>query len=234
MEILSQDRSRIIVTETTTFFRRVFSWMTLGLLGSALSAYLTASSPTIISYLIGNKIFFFGLVILELILVVWISASVTRPTTSQRVGNLFIIYSLVNGVTLSVVLLAFTATSVGTTFVITAGMFGAMSLYGATTKRDITSWGSFLFMGLVGIILASVVNLFIKSGPLSMTISLLGVAIFVGLTAYDTQKLKQLAAHSRLDTEEGQKIALLGALTLYLDFINLFLHLLQFFGKRRD
>jgi FtsH-binding integral membrane protein len=143
---------------------------------------------------------------------------------------LFLGYSLLNGVTLSIVFLVYTAESIGSTFVVTAAMFGAMSVYGYVTKKDLTSWGSFLFMGLIGVVIASVVNIFLRSDSVSWVVSAIGVIVFTGLTAYDTWKLKELAAAGH----EGRKPAILGALTLYLDFINLFLMMLRFMGGRRD
>lgn len=234
MQILSKDQSiPKITTDTSVFFRKVYGWMTVGLVSSAAAAYGTASTPTLFTLLIGNQLFFFGLIIIELALVIWMTGFV-KKASAQTVANLFIIYSLINGVTLSVILLAFTATSITTTFIITAGMFGTMALYGYLTKKDISSWGSLLFMGLIGIILASLVNMFLGSNALSMTISVIGIGVFVGLTAYDTQKLKNIATSMDAESEMGQKAAVYGALALYLDFINLFLMLLRFFGRNRD
>lgn len=229
-----QSQQRIYtVTDISVFIRKVYGWMAVGLITSALAAWATVATPALLSIVLGNSIFFFAIIIIELILVASISGLVRRAS-AQTIANLFIIYAILNGITLSIVLLAFTTASIVSTFVVTAGMFGAMSLYGYTTKRDLTSWGSLLFMGLIGIILASVVNIFLQSNSLQFVVSILGVIIFVGLTAYDTQKIKEMGSYVQGDTDEGQKMALRGALALYLDFINLFLHLLRFFGHRRD
>jgi hypothetical protein len=164
----------------------------------------------------------------ELALVFILSGAINK--LSEAVATmLFVAYSALNGVTLSLLALVYTASSIASTFVITAGMFGAMSIYGYVTKRDLTSWGSFLFMGLIGIIIASVVNIFVASSAVSWVVSGIGVIVFTGLTAYDTWKIKALAAEGTT----GRKPAILGALTLYLDFINLFLMLLRFTGNRR-
>ncbi len=221
------------ISDTSTFVRKVYGWMAVGLMTSALAAWATTASPVLLSLLIENRLFFFVLILAELGLVVSISGAMRRAS-SQTIANLFIIYAIVNGVTLSVILLAFTAASIVSTFVVTAGMFAAMSFYGYVTKRDLSSWGNLLFMGLIGIVLASVVNLFLQNSAFQLTISFLGVIVFVGLTAYDTQKIKEIGSATQADSEEGQKMALRGALALYLDFVNLFLMLLRFFGTRRD
>jgi len=179
--------------------------------------------------IVGNKLVFYGLMIGELILVFTLSAAIGRLSTGVATV-LFLGYSALNGLTLSVVFLVYTADSIASTFAVTAAMFGAMSLYGYVTRRDLTSWGSFFFMGLIGILIASVVNIFLKSNAVSWVVSAIGVIVFTGLTAYDTWKIKALAAAGA----EGRKPAILGALTLYLDFINLFLMLLRLMGGRRD
>jgi FtsH-binding integral membrane protein len=206
------------------FIRRVYNWMGLGLALTALVALYTASNHYLLSLIFNNNLIFFGLIIGELALVLILSAAIGRMQSSTGIF-LFFLYSALNGLTLSVIFLAYTQASIANTFFVTAGTFGLMSFYGYTTQRDLTSWGSFLFMGLIGIILASLVNLFLHSEM---------VLIFVGLTAYDTQKLKNIAAAGFADEEEGRKVAVLGALTLYLDFINLFLMLLRIMGSRRD
>lgn len=234
MEISPTPEAKPLATAATAeFFRKVYGWMAAGLAASAAAAYATTQTPALLELLLGNQVLFFGLIILELVLVVWMTAF-SKKASAQKVANLFIAYSLINGVTLAMVLLAYTATSVATTFVVTAGMFGAMALYGYTTKKDLSGWGSLLFMGLIGIILASVVNIFLASGALSMTVSVIGILIFTGLTAYDMNKLKKMAAGLDATSETGQKAAIHGALALYLDFVNLFLMLLRFFGKGRD
>ncbi len=216
------------------FMRGVYTWMSLGLGLTALAAYGMISSPGMMETLTGNQPLFWGLIIGELLLVVAISGGISKMSAQTATG-LFLLYSALNGVTISTVLMLFTATSIASTFVICAGMFAAMSIYGITTKKDLTSWGSFLFMGLVGIILASIVNIFLQSSALHFVISGIGILVFVGLTAYDTQKLKNMGETAPM--EDGTAVrrgTILGALTLYLDFINLFLMLLQFFGQLRE
>lgn len=217
-----------VVVRQNTLVRQVYAWMGGGLALTAIMALVTLSTPVMIRAIAGNRMIFFGLMIGELALVFTLSGAINR--LSANVATLlFIAYSALNGVTLSILALVYTANSVASTFVITAGMFGAMSMYGYLTKRDLTSWGSFLFMGLIGVVIASVVNIFVGSSPVSWVISAIGVIVFTGLTAYDTWKIKALAAQGT----EGRKPAILGALTLYLDFINLFLMLLRFTGNRR-
>ena len=216
------------------FMRGVYQWMAMGLGLTALVAYFVASSPTLIQAIFGNPLLFWGLIIGEVMLVVAISGGITR-LSAQAATTLFLVYSGLNGITLSAILLIYTATSIASTFLVCAGMFGAMSVYGLTTKKDLTSWGSFLFMGLVGIILASIVNIFLKSPAVNFVLSAIGVIVFVGLTAYDTQKLKVMGETAPLDDSLAMRRGtILGALTLYLDFINLFLMLLRFFGQTRD
>jgi FtsH-binding integral membrane protein len=202
--------------------------MGAGLAITAFMALVTLSSPALLNAVLGNKLIFYGLMIGELALVFTLSGAINRLSTGTAT-LIFIAYSALNGVTLSVVALAYTASSITSTFVTTCGMFGAMSLYGYVTKRDLTSWGNFLFMGLIGIVIASIVNIFVGSSAVSWVISGIGVIVFTGLTAYDTWKIKALAAQGI----EGRKPAILGALTLYLDFINLFLMLLNFTGDRK-
>jgi hypothetical protein len=216
------------------FMRGVYQWMAGGLALTAITAYLVASTPALVQAILDNQILFWGLIIAEFGLVMWISAGIGRLSASMASG-LFLLYSGLNGVTLSAILLAYTGSSVVGTFVVCAGMFGAMSIYGMVTKKDLTSLGSFMFMGLIGIILASVVNIFLRSPGLEFAISGIGVLVFVGLTAYDTQKLKEMGQTAPM--EDGTAVrrgTILGALTLYLDFINLFLMLLRFFGQGRE
>ena len=216
------------------FMRGVYQWMAMGLGLTALVAYFVASSPTLIQAIFGNPLLFWGLIIGEVMLVVAISGGITRLSAGTAT-TLFLVYSGLNGITLSAILLIYTATSIASTFVVCAGMFGAMSIYGLTTRKDLTSWGSFFFMGLVGIILASIVNIFLKSPTINFVVSAIGVIVFVGLTAYDTQKLKVMGETAPLDDSLAiRRGTILGALTLYLDFINLFLMLLRFLGQTRD
>jgi uncharacterized protein len=228
---LSYQRDRVAAAQGD-FIRRVFNWMGLGLATTAVVALYTASSPTLQGYVFGNPIFFFGLIIGQLGLVIVLSAAINRLQASTAT-LLFFLYSALTGLTLSVVFLAYTRASIASTFFVTAGTFGVMSFYGYTTQRDLTSWGSFLFMGLIGIILASVVNIFLHSEAIYWIVTYAGILIFVGLTAYDTQTLKQMAVRGFADEEMERKSAVMGALRLYLDFINLFLMLLRVMGNRR-
>ena len=215
------------------FIRRVYNWMGLGLAATALVALYTAGNPSLLKVIFGNSLVFFGLILAELGLVIWLSAAINRLHYSTA-SAMFFIYSALNGLTMSVIFLAYTSTSIASTFFVTAGTFGATSLYGYTTKRDLSSWGSFFFMGLIGIILASVVNIFLQSPMMYWLVTYAGILVFVGLTAYDTNKLKQMAQAGFADEETEGKSAVMGALALYLDFINLFLMLLRIFGGRRD
>jgi FtsH-binding integral membrane protein len=217
-----------IVVIQNSLIRQVYAWMGAGLTITALLALVTVSSPTLLNAITGNRLIFYGLVFGELALVITLAGAINRLSATAAT-MLFIAYSALNGVTLSVITLVYTANSIASTFVITAGMFGAMSAYGYMTRRDLTSWGSFLFMGLIGVVIASVVNIFVGSSTVSWFISGIGIIVFTGLTAYDTWKIKAMAAGGI----GGRKPAILGALTLYLDFINLFLMLLRFTGSRR-
>lgn len=217
-----------IIVRQNTLIRQVYAWMGAGLTVTAFVALFTLSSPVILQAVAGNRLIFFGLMIAELALVFTLSGAINRLSEFNATA-IFIAYSALNGVTLSILALVYTASSITSTFVTTAGMFGAMSLYGYMTKKDLSSWGSFLFMGLIGVVIASVVNIFVGSSSVSWVISGIGVIVFTGLTAYDTWKIKAMAAQGI----EGRKPAILGALTLYLDFINLFLMLLRFTGNRR-
>lgn len=211
--------------------RKVYTWMTLALVITGLTAYGVATSPALLAAIFGSRIAFWGIVIAELALVFYVSARIQRLSLTAATA-IFVLYSVLNGVTMASVFVIFTMTSVAHVFFITAGTFAAMSLIGYTTRTDLTKLGSLLLMGLVGLIIASVVNIFVASSGLSTILSYVGVLIFVGLTAYDTQKIKMMLLTAPDATEGAQKLALMGALSLYLDFINLFLYLLQIFGKR--
>jgi FtsH-binding integral membrane protein len=217
------------------FVRSVYNWMFIGLGVTGLTALYVSSSESMMQLVFGNRLIFFGLIIGELALVFAISGMVNRMSAGTAT-MLFIIYSILNGVTLSVIFLAYARASIVSTFFICSATFLACSIYGWTTKKDLTSWGGFLFMGLIGVIIASLVNLFIRSSAFSMLVSYIGVIVFVGLTAYDTQKLKNMAMTqpSGLDGAVLRKGTILGALSLYLDFINLFLFLLRILGRGRD
>jgi len=214
------------------FFAKVYQWMNVGLGVSALASLLTLYSPAMARLVFGNRMVFFGLLITELILVITLSRAIQRLSATAATG-FFLLYSLLSGVTLAVIFVVYTQSSIASAFFVTAGTFAAMSVYGHVTQKDLTSWGSFLFMGLVGFLLASVVNLFLKSEMIYWVTTYCGILIFVGLTAYDTQKLKRLAQGGFADSETRHKAAILGALSLYLDFINLFLLLLRVLGRRR-
>ena len=231
MNELNADSTRTadrVIVRQNALIRQVYAWMGTGLAITAIMALVTLSSPVILTAITENRLLFYGLMIGELALVFTLSGAISRLSATTAT-LLFVGYSALNGVTLSIMALVYTANSIASTFVITAGMFGAMSVYGYVTRRDLTSWGSFLFMGLIGVVIAMVVNIFVGSSSVSWIISAIGVIVFTGLTAYDTWKIKELAAQGT----EGRKPAILGALTLYLDFINLFLMLLRFTGNRR-
>ena len=220
-----------VATEQQRFMVRVYNWMTAGLGITGFMAYYIANSPTMLNIVFGNPIVPIVLIIAQIGLVFWLASRVMKMSTSKATG-VFMLYAGLTGITLSSVFIVYTAASITSTFLITAGTFGAMSLYGYTTKKDLTSWGSFLFMGLIGIIIASVVNMFMESEMIHAIISYAGVLIFVGLTAYDTQKIKEMNILGNEGTDEDTKEAIQGALTLYLDFINLFLMLLRLLGDR--
>jgi hypothetical protein len=233
-----QANNQITITQarqdaSTIFLAKVFNWMAIGLGLTGIVAWFTASSGLAMR-LVASPLFMI-LIIAELGMVFFLSARISKIQASTATG-LFVGYALLNGLTLSMVFLAYTSSSIASTFFITAGMFGAMAVYGLVTKRDLSGLGSFLFMGLVGIIIASIVNIFLKSSSLYWVISLLGVFIFVGLTAYDVQKIKRIGEEGIMEQgdEMVKKGAVMGALTLYLDFINLFLMLLRFFGGSRN
>lgn len=212
--------------------RKVYLWMTFALLITAGVAYLTAATPVMVSTITTNRIMFFGLMITEVLLVVCISAALDKLTLTQAT-LLFIIYAAINGISMSVILLAYTEASIATVFLITAGTFGIMSLWGYTTAANLSTMGKLLWMALIGLILATIVNLFLHSGTLMLVLSYIGVIVFVGLTAYDTQKIKMMLMEAEEESEDYQKLALLGALSLYLDFINLFIYLLRILGSRK-
>jgi FtsH-binding integral membrane protein len=220
-----------VAERITTFLRKVYGWMCAGLAITALVAYAVTGSPTIASHLASNQFLYLGLILAELGLVFYLSARAERLAPGTAAA-LFTGYAALNGVTISFVLLAYTGQSVTNAFVVTAGMFGAMALYGSTTKRSLAGVGQFVFMGLIGLVLVSLVGLFWHNSTLQFLIAAVGVIVFTGLAAWDAQRLKQMA----LATPEGPggSVAIVGALALYLDFINLFLSLLYFFGNRRE
>lgn len=213
----------------SALMRKVYVWMTLALIITGITAYGVATSPTLLTAIMTSRGLMWGLIIAELVLVFAISGAINRLSLGTAT-LLFIIYSVLNGTMLSSIFIIYEPLVVAKVFFITAGTFGAMAFYGYTTKKDLTSIGKILFMALIGLIIATIVNMFLKSPGFDYILSYVGVAIFIGLTAWDSQKIKQML-QTQYDMSEGaQKLALLGALTLYLDFINLFLYLLRIFG----
>ncbi len=219
-----------VQTAQINLMQKVYVWMCTALLITAATAYVVSGSEALLSLIFSSKISFYALLLGQLALVWYLTASIQKLTLNTA-SILFVIYSFLTGVTLSSIFVVYTSASITSTFVVTAATFGAMSLYGYYTKRDLTSWGNLLFMALLGLIIASVVNLFMNSEMLYWITTYAGVLIFVGLTAYDTQKIKALVSVE--DTEQTQKLAIIGALSLYLDFINLFLYLLRFLGRKK-
>lgn len=231
---LIREKEQMAAVAFPTLMRKVYVWMTLALVITGFTAYAVANSPGIMSAIIANRMLMWGLLIGEFALVWYVSARIDRLSLSTAT-LLFILYSVLNGATLSIIFLAYTMTSIASVFFITAGTFAAMSLVGYFTKKDLSGLGRILFMALIGLIIATLVNVFlIKSGGFSLVVSYVGVLIFVGLTAYDTQRIKNMLVEADDVSAEAQKIALMGALALYLDFINLFLYLLRIFGGNRE
>jgi FtsH-binding integral membrane protein len=215
----------------SSFLRNVYYWMFLGLAVTAGVAWFVGTQPALMQAIGSNGIVFFGLIIAQLGLVVWLSARVSTLAPGKAAA-LFLLYSALNGVTFAFILLAYAATSVASAFVTTAAMFGALALYGTVTKRSLAGIGQFAFMGLVGIVIASIVGLFWQNDTLQFLISAVGVIVFTGLTAYDAQRLKEMALAP--EGPPGLSYAIVGALALYLDFINLFLMILRLMGGRRE
>jgi uncharacterized protein len=221
-----------VAAEEAAFMRKVYAFMSGGLFLTALSSWLVASSPAAIHLIFGNHMVFFGLIAAEL-LMVFAFSSMVRTMSAAGAAALFFLYSVVNGLTLSMIFLLYTRSSIFLSFAVTGGTFAGMSIYGYVTKRDLTGVGNFMIMGLWGLILASVVNIFFHSPMIYWMTTYIGVFIFVGLVAYDTQKIKELNVIGNAGTDEDHKEAIHGALVLYLDFINLFLYILRLFGRRR-
>lgn len=228
---LSVDEQLSMSSAFSVLMRKVYVWMTLALVITGFTAYGVATSPGVLQVIFGNQILFWGMIIAELALVIGVSAAINRLSLTMAT-LMFILYSVINGALFSSIFLIYTASSIATVFFITAGTFGVMALIGYTTKTDLTSIGKYLFMALIGLIIATLVNMFIKSEGFTYILSYIGVLIFVGLTAYDSQKIKQMLLQAPDAGEGAQKLALLGALTLYLDFINIFIYLLRIFGRR--
>ncbi|MGD8292681.1 MAG: Bax inhibitor-1/YccA family protein [Desulfobacterales bacterium] len=242
MESVPLKQQTQVQVRVNDFVRSVYNWMAIGLALTGFIAYFVANNASLLGLLfqvVGNQLrptmLFYGLIIGELALVFILSARVQKMQASTATA-MFVLYAALNGATLSMIFLAYTSTSIVSTFFICAATFVACSIYGWITKRDLTSLGGFLFMGLIGIIIASVVNMFIGSSAMHMIISYIGVFVFIGLTAYDTQHIKNMAMTQPdgLEAAVVRKGAILGALKLYLDFINLFLMLLRIFGSGRE
>lgn len=217
----------------STLMRSVYTWMTLALVITGLTAMYMAKSLTLLNMMMQNSMIFWGLLIAEVALVMYLSVRINKISFTTAT-LLFIAYSILNGATLSILFLLYTMSSIATTFFVTAGTFGVMALYGYITKKDLTRIGNLCLMGVIGIIIATVVNIFINNSMMDMVISYIGVLLFIGLTAYDSQKIKHLLSSDDIEVNETtQKIAVMGALTLYLDFINLFIYLLRILGYRK-
>lgn len=211
----------------------VYAWMAIALLITGATAYLTANTPFLLALVLGTKFAMWGLLIATVALVWHLSSAVSRLSL-KAVTTMFIAYSVLNGLTMASVFVVYTMTSIASVFLVTAGTFGVMSVYGYVTKADLSRLGNLCLMALFGLIIATVVNFFFDNSFLELVLSYVGILIFVGLTAYDTQKIKQIAmSHDTSATDDGQKIAIMGALSLYLDFINLFLYMLRIFGDRK-
>ncbi len=231
LEQLVQQKDGALSATFPALMRKVYVWMTLALAITGICAYGVATSPSLLQMIYGNSTMSWVLLLAELGLVFYTTARIDRLSLSTAT-TLFIIYSALNGVTLSSIFVVYSMTSIAKVFFITAGTFAAMALYGYTTKTDLSRIGNILFMALIGLVIATVVNIFLKSAMFDLILSYVGVAIFVGLTAWDSQKIKRMLAMQTDMGEVAQKYALMGALTLYLDFINLFLYLLRIFGNR--
>lgn len=220
-------------SETTRkFLLNVYNWMAMGLAVTGVIAYGVAGSQFSLA-IASNPFLYFGLFIAQLAIVFGLSAAINRIPSGAAIG-LFFLYSALTGLTFSVLFLVFTGASIASTFLICAGMFASVSVFGYVTKADLSKFGTYLFMALIGLMIAMVVNLFLNSPTMTWIISIVGVLLFTGLTAYDTQRIKKMSQVTDFESEEGKKVAVLGALTLYLDFINMFIFLLNILGGRRE
>ena len=228
---MTRERELSMSEAFPVLMRKVYVWMAMALVLTGATAYGVATTPGVLMTLYSNQLLFWGLIIAEFALVVGISAAINRLSLTTAT-LMFVLYSVINGATMSSIFMIYTMSSIASVFFITAGTFAVMAIVGYTTKKDLTSMGKILLMALIGIIIATIVNIFVKSSGLEMIVSYLGVLIFVGLTAYDSQKIKQMLQMAPDAGEGAQKLALLGALSLYLDFINLFIYLLRIFGRR--
>ena len=226
------EREYHLSTAYASLIRKVYVWMTLALAITGVTAYGVAHSPRLLETIVSSPIIFFGIIIGELILVVSVSAAIHRLSLATAT-LLFLLYSVLNGITFAFIFLSYSTAVISKVFFITAGTFAAMAILGHRTNRNLSAFGRFGMMALIGIIIASVVNIFLKSSMLEFILSYAGVAVFVGLTAWDAQKIRLMLQDAEAADESMQKVALVGALTLYLDFINLFLYLLRIFGRER-
>ncbi len=221
----------VVQSRIQSVMQQVYLWMTAGLLLTGAISSMLASNEVLLGMVL-NPIVFIGLFVVELGLVLAISAFINKMSPALATG-LFILYAALNGITLTPIFITYTSASIATAFFTTAGMFAALTLYGSVTKRDLSGMGRFLLMALFGLCIATIVNIFLRNGIMDLVISIFGVLIFAGLTAYDTQRLNQIASQAMSEDDIG-RFSIMGALTLYLDFINLFLYLLRLFGKRND
>lgn len=224
------------MTNASTFkvlMRKVYLWMTLALMITGITAAGVANSPNILALIYSSQVVMWGIIIAEFGLVIYISARLEKLSLSTAT-TLFALYSILNGVMLSSIFLLYSTAIISKVFFITAGTFGVTALYGYATKKDLSSLGNILFMALIGLVIATLVNVFMKSAMFDLILSYIGVIIFVGLTAWDSQKIKHMMMVQQDADESAQKLALIGALSLYLDFINLFLYLLRIFGRSND
>jgi uncharacterized protein len=218
--------------ELRKFLLHVYNWMAMGLAVTGVVAFGVAMSGTLVRFIVMNPFIFYGLMIAQLVVVIAMSAAINKIPSVVAIGAFFL-YAFLTGLTFSVLFIVYTSTSIALTFFICAAMFGSVSVFGYITKMNLAGVGSFAMMGLFGIIIASIANFFVQSEMLYWLISYAGVLVFVGLTAWDTQKIKRMAQETNFETEQGKKVAIMGALELYLDFINMFLFLLRIMGNRR-
>ena len=233
LDFNSIESTRYSDSVVATLMRNVYIWMTLALVITGLTAMVTAKSEALMTFIFTNNWALIALMILQLGLVFYFSARVNRMSFSTATA-VFILYSAITGLTFSSIFVVFSMNSIATTFFITAGMFAAMALVGSFTKKDLSGMGKFALMALIGLIIAGIVNMFLRNAMMDFIVSGIGVLVFAGLTAYDSQKIRQMLQMQSEINESTQKLALLGSLSLYLDFINIFLYLLRFFGSSRD
>ena len=233
LDFNSIESTRYSDTVVATLMRNVYIWMTLALVITGLTAMVTAKSEALMTFIFTNNWALIALMILQLGLVFYFSARINRMSFSTATA-VFILYSAITGLTFSSIFVVFSMNSIATTFFITAGMFAAMALVGSFTKKDLSGMGKFALMALIGLIIAGIVNMFLRNAMMDFIVSGIGVLVFAGLTAYDSQKIRQMLQMQSEINESTQKLALLGSLSLYLDFINIFLYLLRFFGSSRD